>query len=99
MIMKRTIGILVIGILLFTTSCEKTKFKMEVVKDCTGVYLRDQNGKDFYVCNDEILEGYTTGTKIKVSYDNLEQCFGLLEVPSCEMVHLNSGVIEVTEIF
>lgn len=71
---------------------------MEVIKDCTGVYLRDGSGNDHYVCNEELLENYATGTTIKVSYDKLEQCFGLLETPTCEMAHINSGVIEVTQI-
>lgn len=71
---------------------------MEVIKDCTGVYLRDSSGKDHYVCNEELLDSYATGTKIKVTYDNLEQCFGLLETPTCEMAHLFDGVIEITEI-
>ncbi len=97
--MKSTFGFLLIAVLLGTASCEKTKFKMEVLKDCTGVYLRDQNGLDYYVCNEEILEGITTGTKIKVSYDKLEQCFGLIEEPACGTTHENSGVIEVTKIF
>lgn len=97
--MKNAIGILLLGACLMTSSCEKTSFKMEVVKDCTGAYLRDKNGLDYYVCNDELLEGIATGSKIKVSYDKLEQCFGLLEEPTCEMLHQHSGVIEVTKIY
>lgn len=71
---------------------------MEVIKDCTGVYLRDASGNDHYVCNEEILANYATGTALKVRYDNLEQCFGLLETPTCELAHIYKGVIEVTEV-
>ena len=39
-------------------SCEKSKIKMTVIKDCTGTYLR-KNSQDFYVCNDDILESYS----------------------------------------
>lgn len=98
MSMKFTIGFLLLGAFFLGSACEKTKFKMEVIKDCTGVYLRDSNGLDFYVCNEETLEGITNGTKIKVSYDKMEQCFGLIEEPACEMLHTSSGVIEVTKI-
>ena len=80
------------------TSCDKTKQKMEIIKDCSTVYLRDKNGQDYKVCNDEILEAHAAGTKVKVSFDNLEQCFGLIEDPACEATHLIQGVIEVTEI-
>jgi hypothetical protein len=71
---------------------------MEVVKDCSTIYLRDKSGQDYKVCNDELLDSYAAGTKIKVSYDNLEQCFGLIENETCESTHLISGVIEVTKI-
>ena len=80
------------------TSCNKDIHKMEIVKDCSTIYLRDKSGQDYKVCNDELLESYAAGTKIKVSYDNLEQCFGLIENETCESTHLISGVIEVTEI-
>ncbi len=97
--MKTILSILVLS-LAFTSlvSCDKTKVKMTIVKDCTGVYLRD-NSRDYYVCNDDILENYSAGDKIKVSYDVLEECFGLLEPVSCEMAHLYDSKIEVTEIF
>lgn len=71
---------------------------MEVIKDCTGVYLRDSSGKDYYVCNEELLENYATGSAIKVTFDKLEQCFGLLETPTCTLSHLHEGVIEITEV-
>ncbi len=94
----RWVSVLLLSIVLLATGCNKDIFRMEVIKDCTGVYLRDENGQDRYVCNEEMLEGYTTGTKLKISYDKLEQCFGLLEPVTCETVHTHVGVIEVTEI-
>ena len=95
-----------LGIVLFTmaiffiaSSCDKEKQKMEVIKDCTGVYLRAKNGQDFFVCNDEILDNIGNGTKIKVTYDNLTQCFGLIEPITCTETHTFEGTIEITEIF
>jgi hypothetical protein len=72
---------------------------MEVVKDCTGVYLQARDGRDYKVCNDEILDNIAAGTKIKVSFDNLEQCFGLIDPVTCMMEHPYEGVIEITEIY
>ena len=96
--MKSTLNIFVVLLALTTLmSCDKSKVKMTVVKDCTGVYLRD-NSRDYLVCNDEILENYSAGDKIKVSYDDLEECFGILEPVVCEMAHIYDGKIEVTEI-
>lgn len=72
---------------------------MEVIKDCTGVYLRAKNGQDFKVCNDELLDNVNGGTKIKVTYDNLDECFGILEPPTCSETHTFEGKIEITEVF
>ena len=85
--MKSILRIFIVVITLTTLmSCDKTKVKMTVVKDCTGVYLRD-NSRDYFVCNDEILDSYSAGDKIKVTYDDLEECFGILEPVTCEMAH------------
>lgn len=97
MLKQLTIAILFLGTLSFS-SCNKDIHKMEVVKDCSTIYLRDNNGQDYKVCNDDLLDSYSSGTKIKVSYDNLEQCFGLIEDLACESTHFVQGVIEVTEI-
>lgn len=96
--MKSILKIFTVAIALTTLmSCDKSKVKMTIVKDCTGVYLRD-NSRDYFVCNDEILESYSAGDKVKVTYDELEECFGILETPSCEMAHIYESKIEVTEI-
>jgi hypothetical protein len=93
--------VVLIGGLFLTTlqSCNKERVRMEVVKNCHGVFLRDKGGKDFKVCNEEILNSYATGTKVRVTFDNLEECFGLIEVPSCPDEFVFEGKIEVTEIF
>lgn len=96
--MKSILSFFVVVITLTTLmSCDKTKVKMTVVKDCTGVYLRD-NSRDYFVCNDEMLDSYSAGDKIKVTYDDLEECFGILEPVTCEMAHIYDGKIEITEI-
>ena len=99
--MKFKIGILFVGLALIfvASSCDKSKQKMTVIKDCTGVYLRASNGQDFLVCNDELLDNINGGTKIKVSYDNLNECFGLIEPITCTETHTYQGKIEILEIF
>ncbi len=70
---------------------------MEVVRDCSGVYLK-KDGKDHYVCNDEILSSYATGDKVKVQYDVLTECFGLIDQPVCLLYHEYEDKIEITDI-
>ena len=71
---------------------------MTIVRDCTGVYLRPKTGLDLYVCNSERVEQYTTGTKVKVRYDKLEECFGLLETPTCQMERQFDSKVEITHV-
>ena len=89
---------LLMVVLSVLSSCDKSKIRMTIIKDCTGIYLRN-NSRDYYVCNDELLENHTAGDKVKVSYNELEECFGVLEPVTCEMVHLYNGKIEITELF
>jgi hypothetical protein len=79
-------------------SCDKSKIRMTIIKNCTGTYLRD-NSRDYYVCNSDLLDSYPAGEKVKVSYSELEECFGILDTISCEMTQPYNGKIEITEIF
>lgn len=90
--------LIVLVIAISFTSCSKEIEKMTVIKDCTGIYLRSKSGIDFKVCNEEDLADFATGTKIKVKYDKLEECFGLLDPPTCSETHSFESKIEVTEI-
>jgi len=89
--------LLISVITLFTTSCNKDIIKMEVIKDCSGVYL-EKNGVEHKVCNESIFDSYATGDKVKVSYDVLEQCFGLQEDPACSTTHSYLDLIDVYKI-
>jgi len=84
---------------LFVTfsSCNKFGKKMKVVKDCTGIYLQKDN-VDYKVCNESILDGYSEGDKIKVEYDLLTECFGLISELTCELNHPFESRIEITKI-
>ena len=86
------------GFTLLFTSCNKEYERLQVVKDCTGSYLRTKSGLDFYVCNFAILDEYPTGKKIRVKYDVLNTCFGLIEEPTCQVSHSFEEVIDVLDI-
>ena len=81
-----------------SVSCNKDKIEVEVIKDCTGVYLR-ANEVDSKVCNEYLLDSYPSGTKLEVNYDILTQCYGIQEEPTCSDVHAFSQLVEITEIF
>lgn len=92
------LGLIALTSILCLPSCSKEYEKMEVIKDCTGSYLRSKSGLDFYVCNYAILDGIPTGDKIKVKYDVLDECFGLIFTPTCTQSHTFEDVIDVIEI-
>jgi len=77
------------------TSCDKDVHKVTVERDCSGTYVQTSGGLDYQVCNEEILDTYSDGAQIKIKYENMELCFGLI---NCELYHLNEGAIEITEI-
>lgn len=96
--MNRLIAIASFFFALTLVGCNKEYEKMKVVKDCTGSYLRSNAGFDYYVCNYAILNGYATGEKIRVKYDVLNECFGLISTPTCTQAHVYEDVIDVLEI-
>ena len=84
-------------VLAIGSSCSKLSKKMEVVRDCTGVYLK-KDKKEYKVCNESKIENIATGEKIKVDYDVLSECFGLIEQPTCMLYHEYESLIEVVRI-
>jgi len=70
---------------------------MEVVRDCSGVYLK-KGTTEYKVCNESKLDGIATGDKIKVDYDVLSECFGLIEPPVCAEYHNFESLIEVVRV-
>lgn len=70
---------------------------MEVVRDCSGVYLKKKSILH-KVCNESVLASCASGDKVKVSYDVLEQCFGLQEDPTCSTTHSYLDLIDVYKI-
>ena len=77
-------------------SCSKVNNKnMTVIKDCTGSYLRF-NGKDYQICNIEIVEDFENGVEVEASFERIDDCENNWIV--CYMLHENEGWINVTKI-
>lgn len=90
-------AIAVICSVVLFSSCDKFSRKHEVFKDCSGVYLL-KGGEELKVCNEQILAQYVTGDKIDVTFDELAECFGLIEDANCSVSHGYESLIEVTKI-
>lgn len=86
--------LLALIICLTIVSCKKTNQDATVTKDCTGTYLTIDS-KDFKVCNEEILEAYDEGTKIKASFKKLKECQALEDKVTCELYHEYKYWIEI----
>lgn len=78
-----------------TVSCNKDVHKVTIERDCSGTYVQTTGGLDYEVCNSEILDSYNEGDEIKIKFENMAMCFGLI---NCELYHQNEGAIEITEI-
>jgi hypothetical protein len=66
---------------------------MQVIKDCTGSYLRYQS-KDYKVCNTSAVAAYKNGDMVNASFNKISSCNSL---PGyiCQMYHQNEGFITV----
>ena len=86
-------------LIMLLVSCKKNDcVKAELVKDCTGVYLRIDS-KDYQVCNLEKVSAFNNGAKISVSYKKISECKGTAsDQVVCLMYHANEGWVEVLKI-
>lgn len=83
-------------IITLITSCSKIRNKeMEVIKDCTGVYLRFNN-KDYQVCNEEKLAAYSNGEHVTATFKKIKNC--TLDRIVCMMHHESEGFVDVQKI-
>ncbi|MEZ5196925.1 MAG: hypothetical protein R2764_11115 [Bacteroidales bacterium] len=90
-------SILLIITVTTSISCSKVSDKnMTVIKDCTGSFLR-YNGKDYHICNVEMVGDYDSGMEVEASFKKIKECLQG-EISICEMYHQNEGWIQVTRI-
>lgn len=96
--MKYLITILFLSVALSVFACGKKKLtKVEVVKDCTGSYLRTA-GKDYLVCNESKLANFQSGATVNASYKSVTNCKEHENKIVCMMFHEHAGIIEITAI-
>jgi hypothetical protein len=103
-------SILSLGLLL-TVSCAKKKctplncsspVQMEVLRDCTGTYLRSYNGEpktdftDYKVCNFKCLKNKETGEQVSICYEEVSDCEQSKRIIVCDMLHEYKAMIRVT---
>lgn len=83
---------------LFAISCsmQKPGAEMQVIRDCTGTYLR-MNKKDYHVCNVEKLAAFADGQTIRASFKKISECSKQPEIV-CMMFHENEGWVEVKKV-
>lgn len=94
--MKKRLYLIFPIIALTLMGCTKMNTSAEVIKDCTGVYLRI-DGKDYLVCNDDVLSGKEDNEMVKVRYEIINECDQPPEL-QCYMAHDYEGVIEVKSV-
>lgn len=76
--MKSVAMTMMAGVLMAVSGCKKNEGltgsgKMTVIKNCTGVYL-GQNGKNYKVCNVEMLARYEHGAEVTAGFGKLASC-------------------------
>ncbi len=84
--------LVVLALLVFATSCKKNVEGAEVIRDCTGTYLKIGN-EDFKVYNIEILDDYPEGSTVNAHYKKIPEFEE--EGAVCMLYHEYSASIEI----
>ena len=89
---------LTLALLLSLSSCavNVNEKKAEVISDCTGLYLRLDEG-DYLVCNQELLRD-KVGKEVSVTFEKTDQCPEFKDKVVCMMYHENLGLVRVTSV-
>ena len=87
--------LIIIALVALISSCKKNAEGAEVIRDCTGTYLRIDN-EDYKVCNSEILNDYTEGASVSVKYKKVQNCED--EGAVCMLYHSYFASIEISEV-
>ncbi|WP_207426216.1 hypothetical protein [Pedobacter sp. SYSU D00535] len=77
-------------------AAETGEQKVQVIKDCTGDYLRSAAG-DLLICNSDAVAAFRNGDFVKARFNQVARCPEKSQL-NCELLHENKGLIEVKEI-
>lgn len=93
-----TIILLICSVLFVACNKSTTTNAVQVVKDCTGTYLR-VSGKDYHVCNTEYTDSFNNGDSVQVSWLKINTCTGTAsKAIVCMMLHPSEAWIEIKSI-
>ncbi|MFN3021053.1 hypothetical protein ACK1KB_08715 [Chryseobacterium sp. TY3] len=67
-----------------------------IVRDCTGTYIRIAGKGDFLVCNDTLIKDKKDGEKLNVNYEMTKDCNERDGIVTCMMYHEHKGLIRIT---
>lgn len=81
-----------------TTTSKINGETAEVVRDCTGTYLRTAEKKDYLVCNAVMIEKFAFGSKISAVWQKTDSCPDLDGKVVCMMYHENEGKIRINRV-
>lgn len=99
-IITKIIGVGIFSSLLFScgTVVHDRLQTGNIVRDCTGTYIRVEGNGDYLVCNSAILKDYKEGDKVSVVYDFTKKCTEQENKIVCMMYHENKGMIQIKSI-
>ncbi len=99
--MKLLSSALFVGFLsLIISSCTAVQTPLNaglLVRDCTGTYVRFEDG-DYLVCNADILKEYKEGAKVSVGFDYSTECPKIKYEILCKLYHESKGMITVKKV-
>jgi hypothetical protein len=89
----------IISFMVFSCASMKNKPQsMQVIRDCTGTYLRFHE-KDYHVCNLDALKGFADNQVVQASFSKTAECKDPSQPEmTCMMFHENEGWIQVNSI-
>lgn len=78
-------------------ACSKENKSATVIKNCTGTYLQVDN-KIHRVCNYEILDEYSEGEEVEVSFETSRNCEAYDTLILCEMLFEYNKDIRISSV-
>ena len=93
------IGFCLVFVFILISCGEFENRKMLVIKDCTGNYIRFK-GKDYRVCNDEILNEFENEEKVRATFEKIDSCADSINNASnCFITHVyEKSWVKITNI-
>ena len=92
----KPISVLLLAIM-FSCAAVQNPVSAKIVRDCSGTYLRI-SGKDYQVCNSEMIKNFANNSVINVTYEKAENCPEFQGQIVCMLYHENEGIIRIKSV-